>query len=118
MTYKIAPALTPEEWAEGKKAKAFTSEYKGVLPFEEAVHRGSAYGFALADQYETTSTNDPELMHAAAALCLHGQPFGFTWEDVKMLRDNVASQGPRESAFGAFLNLADRIAALLPPEGA
>jgi hypothetical protein len=60
----------------------------------------------------------PEERHAIAALALHGQPFGFTWEDVDWLRAmadwaeeyGVAADGP------AWVNaLADRIAALLPP---
>lgn len=46
--------------------------------------------------------------HAFAARALHGQPFGFTWEDVDTLRESP----PDESLLDA---IADRVAALLPP---
>ena len=42
--------------------------------------------------------------HGLAALCLYGQPFGFTWDDVAMLEDLDRP------------DLASRIAALLPPK--
>lgn len=77
--------------------------------------------------------------HAAAALCLYQQPFGFTHEDVKLLRDTAAlyrstTLEPKPGAsdederarllaehFVRYLaepyeSLAARIAALLPPE--
>jgi len=52
----------------------------------------------------------PHEPHKLAALCLHNQPFGFTREDVKLLRAfaNLCTSD--------FRNLADRIEALLPPE--
>jgi hypothetical protein len=66
--------------------------------------------------------------HALAALFLHGQPFGFTWDDVELLRiasrvaDRNARQGMGDTyrpelAHGArrLEALRDRIAALLPP---
>jgi hypothetical protein len=50
---------------------------------------------------------------------LHGQPFGFSWEDVEHLR-LIAGQ-PEALYLGinhgyVLRNLADRIAALLPPK--
>jgi len=63
--------------------------------------------------------------HALAALCLHGQLFGFTWEDVRRLRGVfwAMSQWGKNHAiewagdeWGE--SVADRIEALLPPEGA
>ena len=63
--------------------------------------------------------------HATAALCLHGKPFGFTWEDVDRLRKaeiiyfipGYGDQGRRVDERGTALldDLADRIASLLPP---
>lgn len=68
--------------------------------------------------------------HAHAAMILHGQPFGFTREDVRLLRDLFRQQmvvarapGSRESHDNCVRiasridDLADRIEALLPPEG-
>ncbi len=64
----------------------------------------------------------------AAALCLHGQPFGFTREDVACLRAASGAVIYRDAFSGELagdsvesrklLDLADRIEALLPPEGA
>lgn len=56
-----------------------------------------------------------------AAFALHGQPSGFTWDDVELLRGAVRdewtmSNGEVVGPWGVELNLlADRIAALLPP---
>ena len=61
-----------------------------------------------------------EERHALAALALHGQPFGFTWDDVDDLRE--IAPGFHHRGDGqverALLDLADRIAALLPPREA
>lgn len=84
------PALTAEEW--------------------EAVDSGAS---ALAD-----ITQDYDA-HSAAAVLLHDQPFGFTWEDERGLRAtakllrNLGS--PYNDNVSKILKLADRIAALLPP---
>lgn len=70
---------------------------------------------------EADECTDPK---GAAALCLHGQPFGFTWEDVDRLRefarDDEANDRVGDQCFGQEFQrwareLADRIAALLPP---
>lgn len=92
----IKPALTAEEWASFR-----------ALP---------------AIDY----TNHPEELeraHRAAAKHLHGQPFGFTREDVTTLRESADYQAIREgntigpgSLAAFYTNLADRIEALLPPE--
>lgn len=71
---------------------------------------------------------EPMNRHALAARALHGQPFGFTWEDVEVLRIaarheyNEARRGMGDTydpllAHGArrIESIADRIAALLPP---
>lgn len=60
-----------------------------------------------------------------AAFCLYGQPFGFTREDVKVLKEvaeyetNLAYDDLRhaDAWVAPMLLLADRIEALLPPEG-
>jgi hypothetical protein len=66
-------------------------------------------------------------LHRAAALAPYGQPYGFTPEDVRMLRRLFTERWDLANAFGgnreammhradAIADLADRIAGLLPPE--
>lgn len=62
---EIKPALTPEQWASATK-------YALV---------GRAADHVLAES-GPHSWLEP---HEVAALALHGQPFGFTWEDVDAL---------------------------------
>lgn len=104
----VKPALTAEEWARGP----------GVFGWDD----GSVF---IAHRDEQPSVERP---HAVAAVLLHGQPFGFTREDVRMLRECAKQQRDIELdseaiayagslEYGAELDaLADRIAALLPPE--
>jgi len=58
-------------------------------------------------------------LHQAAALALHGQPFGFTRDDVYLLtglaHQSYAFRIMAENA-AQLRKLAGRIAALLPPE--
>lgn len=95
---EIQPALTPEEWARFLAVLAETDHW-------------TAYRCMSQD------------FHGLAALALHGQPFGFTWEDVVALREEVRGEweGPGGTILGEpghrLLSIAARIAALLPPEG-
>ena len=66
-----------------------------------------------------------QMRQALAALCLHEQPFGFSWEDVSKLREDAETQAIREGSYnnirpgshaGWMISLANRIEALLPPE--
>ena len=88
MSEKIEPAVTPEEWKEFRAGELHTTRL----------------GF-----------------HATAALSLHGKPFGFTWEDVDNLRGAFGVRRWRgagrgdDARFLWMLELADRIASLLPP---
>lgn len=89
---KIEPALTAKEWA------------RWSLDDTDA---GSPSGFG-----------EPEKRHMLAALCLDGHPFGFSREDVELLRVTieVAEDVTRDVPSGDRLrSLADRIEALLPP---
>ena len=92
---EIKPALTPEEWAEAADQRAL----QAVLESASA---------------EVDAWNPPS-RHGLAALTLHGQPFGFTWEDVDRVRSVAEpdSDWYREDEW--LVSLADRIAALLPP---
>jgi hypothetical protein len=61
-----------------------------------------------------------ETRHKLAALALHGQPFGFTREDVDDCREagDAATCGNAlpDDLWGRMNNLAARIEAMLPPE--
>lgn len=98
----IKPALTPEEW-EVHGDQAMVTEH-----WCEMVLRGR-------------KTTWEERTHALAALCLHGQSFGFTREgDVKLLQGILwhltATNQLTPEARRHLAHLTDRIEALLPPE--
>lgn len=111
---KIRPALTAEEWPR----LAYTAE-------------SSDDRLSLSDDCVLDSDGGivayPEERHALAALALYGQPFGFTRADVDLLRelanpmacgarrDGITDDAPAFQAAFRVANLADRIAALLPP---
>lgn len=79
----IPPALTPDQWVDALE--------------DDNLDRLLAEGWC-----------DRSSRHATAALNLHDQPFGFTWDDVRHLR-LYAEEAPWMD------ELASRIAALLPP---
>ena len=89
MTEPIRPALTPEEWREWL-------DYVAVAGVE---FRGDE-------------------RRKLAAYLLEGQKFGFTREDVKLLRDEAEGEwnGDQMPVGRQLLKLAARIEALLPPE--
>lgn len=96
MNEPIEPALTPEEWAEIAPGDGLWDRWEAVWQDEFGAHA-------------------PE--HAMAALCLHGQPFGFTHEDVRKLRDMPDGTGYASIDDPEwFASLLDRVRALLPPE--
>lgn len=87
------PALSAEEWAQFPP---------GDLKYDGVLYKGDVR-LPLVDG-----------PHALAALALHAQPFGFTWEDVdRLLARAELTADPSESVW--CLNLASRIVALLPP---
>jgi hypothetical protein len=94
----VKPALTAEEW---------TDMLRDEVPDPGLVPLGQIPPFRPDVPHEFYG--EP---HRVAAVCLYGQPFGFTREDVRMLR-NV--QGIAND-YDDFNELADRIEALLPPE--
>ena len=93
----MKPALTREEWEH----------------WEDSVNY-SMYDQAHDDAVENLCANwgNPQQI---AAKCLHGQPFGFTREDLRLLRYAARSWHPLEGR-SHWVTLADRIEALLPPE--
>lgn len=107
--YIVQPALSAEEWAEGRTEEGITF-------------------LDVAGEVGYSRFPGPWLMverrHAMAATCLHGQPFGFTREDVERLRIFTSTLMSKQEAPGTggssiargLDSLADRIEALLPPE--
>jgi hypothetical protein len=102
MSDAIPPALTPARWASYRRL----CEDIGGSPSTEM----------LGDHAETE--------HELAALALHGQPFGFTREDVALLDRAARNAGPlceysdEESIaelVARYRDFAARLAALLPP---
>lgn len=90
MPEPFRPALTPEEWA-------------AVDP--------------KADEWWENRHAETLSRHEAAARALHGQPFGFTWADVRLLRSLISFAPYAFSEHAEQLrSIATRIAALLPPE--
>jgi hypothetical protein len=92
---KVQKALSDEHWAE-------------FLALEPGTWARESYGDDWAEGA------------ALVALLMHGQPFGFTWEDVDAIR-NAANALHASPAFGLLatpeklFRVAERIEALLPP---
>lgn len=133
----IPPALSVDEWQFGRYVSGELEVYMKSPGLDgtkrlEVIVRAHPLGGSMAD---------PRGLHALAALCLYGQPFGFTQEDVECLRCCAADQrkhmtdwlevgevdlattGKQRLIIAEsyrriadwFDSLADRIAALLPP---
>ena len=78
--------------------------------------------FEIGKRYFEITLANPKIAHKTAAMNLYEQPFGFTREDVKVLRDladhnHMLGYDDRRRVMGnVFEDLASRIEALLPPE--
>ena len=114
MLEKHPPALTPEEWQrrEVDRPPRAITDREGVLK----VH-GIGTSVIIPD----------ELRHPLAALCLEGREFGFTADDLALVRSRIeprmadAKEPAPDSPAWPHWNtqrrwraLANRIAALLP----
>ena len=111
------PALSASEWREC--IAALGGEY----------HRSPMIAAVANVALRADSPPQVARPQALAALCLYGQPFGFTHEDVETLR-NVRSvfswhdygeedgvvEDWDEEALTRIASIANRIAALLPPD--
>lgn len=104
------PALTAEEWEKGVINRPCDAHYNHGLNMDRGIDgEGAPVVHIDANTIEDTSRHHGDTLHAIAAFCLYGQPFGFTHEDVKKLLWIPPDQDTLES-------VAARIAALLPPE--
>lgn len=104
------PALTPEEWAAALDRYLLRDGY--MIGIREADRVQLSAGL---DDFNDVHGVDRQ---ALAAVALHEQPFGFTWEDVDALRGTAEDYEYRAITPDPFVelnDLADRIAALLPP---
>lgn len=96
---QIGPALTPEDW-------------QSYAPLDRTLAH-----HAPARMHDNA--------HGAAALALHGQPYGFTWNDYEVILDTSNElehdyDGPfmsteQQHQVDTLRSAAARIAALLPP---
>jgi hypothetical protein len=115
----IEPALTAEEWRGGwaRTSAPHGEDWAYLNPYSRSMSEGIDGWVSIGGENgcgDSVGVNVPrEDRHALAALCLHGQPFGFTWEMLRAIQLKTVRDGTPE----AFLVAAacERIAALLPP---
>lgn len=124
---KIKPALTAEEWE-------WMSPRVMEIKEEDSIVEGDRWCEAEARRAEYITYllegglgYRPGVTQGAAALLLHDQPFGFTWEDVEHHK-RLAGECGNSDGFSIdllsqmeilsawHLSMADRIQALLPPQ--
>lgn len=139
----IAPALTPEEWdGTSLEAPTTTAGDNGEGYFilasgkareprllkddggEDLLFVPCDYARQADGSWSTVPSHDEtdrsrlitggKERHALAALALHGQPYGFTRDDVRSLRAAAEMLGGVSER--SLLSVASRVAALLPPQ--
>ena len=124
---EIPPALTPEQWEsrdyrqtareldtwakEAERKSDDSTEYVAKLGLDE---NGSVI---VMNRSHDRVLVPPPARAALAAFALDGQPFGFTGEDVPILRA-AADASPDGGIAGALRSLAYRLEALSPPSPA
>ncbi len=112
---EIKPALTAKEWEYVRYEYDDSTEVLGGGWGEREHGRANQAVFLLEGglDYRSGAT------HGVAAYLLHNQPFGFTREDVELLREiagNEMGNTDDDTLWKPTFHLADRIEALLPPE--
>jgi hypothetical protein len=112
---EIRPALTPEEWASREVNRKLTDSGGWPLSCQPIALGEDAISIG-PPEYAPSMHVPAEYLHAIAALALHDQPFGFRHKDVRLLREAVYNVPDGWSGNPWMDELADRIAALLPPE--
>lgn len=102
-------ALTPDEWR----------EKMAIRGARQTLCVGVADGSVVLTRYRQTVILDtPEERQTTAALCLHGQPFGFTHDHVRALLyyfGEGVDQKPTGDDLRLIHEIVTRITALLPP---
>lgn len=108
MSEPITPALSKEEWA-----ALCDREYPGEPNTAGLTDDGR---LMLCAPDGTCWFVGAHKRHTHAALALHGQPFGFSHDDVKALQSAIAYDPTTGWLSGKLESLASRISALLKPE--
>lgn len=115
MSEEMKPALTPDEWERFAADRPSLS----VEKFRDLFIGRPTRNMSVRIRGDHVQLVEADECHALAALALHGQPFGFTHEDVYLLEDEARwyaeRQLPDVKQAAALRSLAARIAALLPP---
>ena len=128
----IQPALSAEEWnAKHCVRRSKGADDEGVFPDGSKTDRhwtimrscGQVFVGAEDEGEQSMMGIVPTADHALAALCLHGQPFGFTREDAAAARVTArflsmapGMQGEANDDIERLRSMAQRIEALLPPD--
>jgi hypothetical protein len=112
---EIAPALTPDQW----ERQNYNTDI--ITVSMARTWQGTGYSIALPecerDGEWPAVILTPEQCYGTAAILLHEQPFGFTREDVALLRKAAGgADAYTTDEWSRWDSLADRISALLPPE--
>lgn len=110
MSDEVKPALTAEEWVGHPRYNGTEYHITGVTV---ELLDGNSRLAVNGDEYSWENQS----RHALAALALHGQPFGFSREDVRnlgLLADDLRDFD--RYAYDHLKSLIARIRALLPPE--
>jgi hypothetical protein len=114
-TPSIPPALTADEWRETLDPPAEESPL-----FDDEAERQEWIRERMAGR--VAWHGDYKRLHKAAAMALYGQPFGFTHEDVRLLRESVERLESFHDDWCVFYcqcvgarNALAKIEALLPP---
>jgi len=144
VTEGITPALTAKQWANGGDVDLCVGLVWASLSSDPTDRNGELEAIDAQPPYlriDWGITSDAVSVvnrHPLAALALHDQPFGFTRADVIALTDAIRDAKVATLGYGdhgdvkiammtygdegkqipALRSLRDRIAALLPPEGA
>jgi hypothetical protein len=126
MPTTLPPALAPDQWTarDYRQSARELDTWAKQKPERRAEDDETQYVAKLGLSYDDgvivmNRAHDrvlipPPARAALAAFALVGQPFGFTQEDVAIVRQAAERLG--SEAIGAALRgLADRLAALLPP---
>lgn len=104
----IQPALTPGEWSNQhfSVGEVFGAGVDNCGDFHVMLSCGGNVGTGIE--------LDAHRRHALAALALHGQPFGFTEQEVTAVRESAEDDHAAYEHHATLRIVAAKIAALLP----
>ena len=114
---RVESALTAEQWAQQSYDSGMISA--GIDRSRRQGYEISMPGVLAPRDGWPLVTLAPEQCHGVAAVLLYRQAFGFTHDDVQLIRKlakDLASTDFSTSRSRKLSGLAERIAALLPPE--